>query len=51
MVYGATFDLRRTKVMLLCGSDFLESFGVSGLWSDEDVSVLMQYCRLLCLKQ
>ena len=38
MVYGAAYDLRRTRVMLLCGSDLLESFGVAGLWSDEDVS-------------
>lgn len=27
------------QVKLLCGADLLESFGVPGLWSAEDVSI------------
>ena len=37
MVYGAAYDLRRTKVMLLCNGDLLESFGVQGFWQDKEV--------------
>ena len=29
-----------SKLMLVCGSDLLESFKVPGLWSDEHVSHL-----------
>jgi len=32
------------RVMLLCGGDFLQSFLVPGLWSDEDVSLRRSTC-------
>ncbi|XP_049810058.1 nicotinamide/nicotinic acid mononucleotide adenylyltransferase 1 isoform X2 [Schistocerca nitens] len=29
------------QVKLLCGADFLESFGVPGLWADEDIETIL----------
>jgi len=39
LAFGATYDLRRTKVMLLCGADILETFGDDEKWSDDEASV------------
>uniref|UniRef100_H2YC67 Cytidyltransferase-like domain-containing protein n=1 Tax=Ciona savignyi TaxID=51511 RepID=H2YC67_CIOSA len=49
MVYGAAYDLRRTKVMLLCGGDLLESFGVPGLWSDDDICSIVSEYGIVCI--
>lgn len=32
---------RAINVRLLCGGDLLESFAVPGLWSDEDVNIII----------
>ncbi|CAK8673648.1 unnamed protein product [Clavelina lepadiformis] len=49
MVYGAAYDLRRTKVMLLCGGDLLETFGIPGLWSDQDISEIVADYGIVCI--
>nr|XP_002121198.3 nicotinamide/nicotinic acid mononucleotide adenylyltransferase 1 [Ciona intestinalis] len=49
MVYGAAYDLRRTKVMLLCGGDLLESFGVPGLWSEDDICSIVSEYGIVCI--
>ena len=37
------------KIKLLCGADMLESFAVPDLWSDDDVSVLLEDNTGLCM--
>nr|CAB3264382.1 nicotinamide mononucleotide adenylyltransferase 1 [Phallusia mammillata] len=49
LIYGAAYDLRRTKVMLLCGGDFLESFGLPGLWTDEEISEIVSEYGIVCI--
>ncbi|XP_017502058.1 nicotinamide/nicotinic acid mononucleotide adenylyltransferase 1 isoform X2 [Manis javanica] len=37
------------KVMLLCGADFLESFGVPNLWKSEDIAQIVEEYGLVCI--
>lgn len=38
----SNWDLSRpTKLMLLCGADLLESFGIPGLWLDDDIAEIV----------
>ena len=37
------------KVKLLCGADFLESFGVPNLWKSEDITQILGDYGLICI--
>uniref|UniRef100_A0A8C4Q4S8 Nicotinamide/nicotinic acid mononucleotide adenylyltransferase 2 n=1 Tax=Eptatretus burgeri TaxID=7764 RepID=A0A8C4Q4S8_EPTBU len=37
------------RIMLLCGSDLLESFSIPGLWKDEDLRVILGEFGLVCV--
>ncbi|XP_069335414.1 nicotinamide/nicotinic acid mononucleotide adenylyltransferase 1 [Eulemur rufifrons] len=37
------------KVKLLCGADFLESFGVPNLWKSEDIAQIVADYGLICI--
>ncbi|XP_053280039.1 nicotinamide/nicotinic acid mononucleotide adenylyltransferase 1 [Pleuronectes platessa] len=37
------------QVMLLCGADFLESFGVPDLWKEEDIEEIVGDYGLVCI--
>jgi len=40
----------RTHVMLLCGSDLLDSFNTPNLWSDEDIKSICSY-GIVCISR
>ena len=37
------------KIMLVCGADTVHSFGVPGLWSKEDIQVMLEDYGILCI--
>lgn len=39
----------KVNLRLLCGADLLESFGVPGLWSDEDIEYIVGKHGLVCI--
>nr|XP_039270391.1 nicotinamide/nicotinic acid mononucleotide adenylyltransferase 1-like [Styela clava] len=49
MIYGAACDLRRTKIMLLCGGDLLESFAIPGLWKEEHIKKIVSDYGIVCI--
>ncbi|XP_062248632.1 nicotinamide/nicotinic acid mononucleotide adenylyltransferase 1-like [Platichthys flesus] len=42
-------DTDGPRVMLLCGADFLESFGVPNLWKEEDIEEIVGDYGLVCI--
>ncbi|TXG53252.1 hypothetical protein EZV62_022421 [Acer yangbiense] len=39
------------KVMLVCGSDLLQSFGIPGFWIPEQVSIICRDYGVLCIRR
>ncbi|CAM9585247.1 nicotinamide/nicotinic acid mononucleotide adenylyltransferase 2 [Lampetra fluviatilis] len=37
------------RIMLLCGSDLLESFSIPGLWNDDDLKVILAEFGVVCV--
>lgn len=48
---GSSFYKQRdfTQLMLLCGADVLESFGVPNLWKQEDINEIVGRYGLVCI--
>uniref|UniRef100_A0A8C6UYV4 Nicotinamide-nucleotide adenylyltransferase n=1 Tax=Neogobius melanostomus TaxID=47308 RepID=A0A8C6UYV4_9GOBI len=38
-----------TRLMLLCGADVLESFGIPNLWKQEDIEEILGFFGLVCI--
>jgi len=49
LAFGAAYDLRRTKVMLLCGADDLEKFGDEEQWTDQEIREILECFGLVCI--
>ncbi|XP_019743559.1 nicotinamide/nicotinic acid mononucleotide adenylyltransferase 1, partial [Hippocampus comes] len=50
-VESASYHNKReaTQLMLLCGADVLESFGVPNLWKEEDIAEIVGRFGLVCI--
>ncbi|XP_049919912.1 nicotinamide/nicotinic acid mononucleotide adenylyltransferase 1 [Epinephelus moara] len=48
---GSSYHKRRDgpQLMLLCGADVLESFGVPNLWKQEDIAEIVGHYGLVCI--
>ena len=42
-------DIQQLKIMILCGSDLVESFQVPNLWSDEDLQTIIFKQGMICI--
>ncbi|XP_077370862.1 nicotinamide/nicotinic acid mononucleotide adenylyltransferase 1 isoform X1 [Festucalex cinctus] len=50
-VESASYHKKReaTQLMLLCGADVLESFGIPNLWKEEDIAEIVGRFGLVCI--